>query len=193
MKLIKISLASILASTALFAGTYNVDKSHSSVEFKVKHMMVSNVKGTFDDFKGSFEYDEKTNTLKSLNGLVQVASVNTANEKRDKHLRESDFFAAEQYPNIIFDLDEVKDDKAYGKLTMRGVTKDVVLDIDTAGQTIKDPWGNTRTGFTLEGKINRFDYGIKYNSLLEAGGVAVGDMVKLTVEIPRYIKKELKE
>ncbi len=189
MKLIKISLASILASTALFAGTYNVDKSHSSVEFKVKHMMVSNVKGTFDDFKGSFEYDEKTNTLKSLNGLVQVASVNTANEKRDKHLRESDFFAAEQYPNIIFDLDEVKDDKAYGKLTMRGVTKDVVLDIDTAGQTIKDPWGNTRTGFTLEGKINRFDYGIKYNSLLEAGGVAVGDMVKLTVEIQGILKK----
>ena len=82
MKLIKISLASILASTALFAGTYNVDKSHSSVGFKVKHMMVSNVNGTFDEFKGSFEYDEKTNTLKSLNGVVEVASINTANEKK---------------------------------------------------------------------------------------------------------------
>jgi polyisoprenoid-binding protein YceI len=189
MKLIKISLASILASTALFAGTYNVDKSHSSVGFKVKHMMVSNVNGTFDEFKGSFEYDEKTHTLKSLNGTVEVASVNTANAKRDNHLKQSDFFAADKYPTITFDLDEVKGDKAYGKLTMRGVTKDVVLDIETAGATIKDPWGNTRTGFTLSGKVDRMDYGIKYNSILEAGGVAVGQEVKLTVEVEGILAK----
>jgi polyisoprenoid-binding protein YceI len=189
MKLIKLSMASLLASTALFAGTFNVDKSHSSVEFKVKHMMVSNVKGSFNNFQGSFDFDEKANKLTSLNGVVQVKSIDTANEKRDKHLKESDFFAADTYPTIIFNLDEVKGDKAYGKLTMRGVTKEVTFDIDTAGTTIKDPWGNTRTGFTLEGKLNRFDYGIKYNTLLEAGGVAVGKDIKIVVEVEGILAK----
>lgn len=187
-KLVKLGLASVLTASTLFGGTYNVDKSHSNVGFKVKHMMISNVTGKFDNFNGSFEYDEKTNTLKSLNGVVEVKSVNTANEKRDKHLKESDFFAAEKYPQITFDLNKVEDDKAYGKLTMRGVTKDVILDVETNG-TIKDPWGNTRAGLVLEGKINRMDYGIKYNSVLEAGGVAVGEKVKLIVELEGILKK----
>ena len=183
MKLLKLSLASILASGALYAATFNVDKSHSNVGFKVKHMMISTVSGEFNDFKGSFEYDEETNTLESLNGVVEVKSIDTANTKRDNHLKQSDFFAADKYPQITFDLDKIDGDKAYGKLTMRGVTKDVVLDVETAGATIKDPWGNTRTGLTLTGEIDRFDYGIKYNSVLEAGGVAVGKDVKLVVEL----------
>lgn len=183
MKLIKLGVASILAAGALYAGTYNVDKSHSNVGFKVKHMMVSNVTGKFNDFKGSFEYDEKTNTLKSLTGTVEVASIDTDNAKRDGHLKASDFFAADKYPQITFNLDRVEGDKAYGKLTMRGVTKDVVLDVESAGSTIVDPWGNTRTGLTLTGTVNRMDYGIKYNSVLEAGGVAVGEDVKLVVEL----------
>ncbi|NVJ54488.1 MAG: polyisoprenoid-binding protein [Campylobacteraceae bacterium] len=187
-KLVKLGLASVLTASALFGGTYNVDKSHSTVGFKVKHMMISSVRGTFDNFSGSFEYDEKTKTLKSLNGTVDVKSVNTANEKRDKHLKESDFFAADKYPQIVFKLDKVEDDKAYGKLTMRGVTKDVVLDVEVNG-TIKDPWGNVRTGLVLEGKINRMDYGIKYNSVLEAGGVAVGEKVKLIVELEGILEK----
>ena len=189
MKLVKLGLLSILASSALFAGTYKVDASHSSVGFKVKHMMVSNVNGTFDKFNGTFEYDEKTNTLNSLVGTIEVSSINTANEKRDNHLRQSDFFSASEYPEINFVLNKVNGDKAYGKLTMRGVTKDVVLDLQTAGTTIKDPWGNTRTGLTLSGKINRFDYGIKYNSVLEAGGVAVGEEVKLNIELEGILAK----
>ena len=187
-KLVKLGLASILSAGALYAGTYNVDTSHSNVGFKVKHMMISNVTGKFDTFNGSFDYDEKTNSLKSLNGVVEVKSINTANEKRDNHLRASDFFAADKYPQIIFNLNKVEDDKAYGKLTMRGVTKDVVLDVETNG-TIKDPWGNTRAGLVLEGKVNRMDYGIKYNSVLEAGGVAVGEKVKLIVELEGILKK----
>ena len=188
MKLVKLGLASILASGTLFAGTYNLDTSHSSVGFKVKHMMISNVVGKFDTFNGSFEYDEKTNTLKSLSGVVEVSSINTENAKRDKHLKASDFFAASKYPQITFTLSKVKDDKAYGVLTMRGVSKDVVLDLENNG-SIKDPWGNTRVGLELTGKINRFDYGIKYNTILEAGGVAVGETVKLDIQIEGILAK----
>ncbi|PPK58988.1 polyisoprenoid-binding protein YceI [Malaciobacter marinus] len=187
-KLVKLGLASVLSAGALFAGTYNVDASHSNVGFKVKHMMISNVAGKFENFAGSFEYDEKTKTLKSLNGVVKVTSINTSNVKRDNHLKESDFFAANKYPEIKFNLNKVEDDKAYGKLTMRGVTKDVILDVEVNG-TIKDPWGNTRTGLVLEGKINRMDYGIKYNSILETGGVAVGEKVRLTVELEGILAK----
>lgn len=189
MKLVKLGLISLLASGALYAGTYNVDKSHSNVGFKVKHMMISNVTGKFNDFKGSFVYDEKTNTLKSLNGVIEVKSVDTDNEKRDGHLKASDFFAADKYPEITFDLNKVDGDKAYGKLTLRGITKDVALDLETSGGTIKDPWGNTRTGLILTGTINRMDYGVKYNSVLEAGGVAVGEKVKLIVELEGILAK----
>ncbi|APW64467.1 hypothetical protein LPB137_00760 [Poseidonibacter parvus] len=183
MKLVKLGLASILTASALFGATFNVDKTHSSVGFKVKHMMISNVTGQFDNFKGSFEYDETKNVLESLKGTVEVASINTANAKRDNHLKESDFFAAEQFPEITFVLNKVDGDKAFGKLTMRGVTKDVELEVETSGRTIKDTRGKIRVGVTLEGEVNRFDYGIKYNSLLEAGGVAIGEKVKLIIEL----------
>lgn len=188
MKLIKLTLASLLAAGTLFAGTYKVDTSHSYVGFKVKHMMISNVKGKFNTFNGSFEYDENTKTLKSLTGTVDVVSINTENKKRDDHLRSSDFFAADKFPTITFKLDKVDGDTAYGKLTMRGVTKDVKLELENNGM-VKDPWGNTRVGLTLSGKVNRYDYGIKYNSLLEAGGVTIGENVKLEIEIEGILAK----
>lgn len=182
MKLIKPGLLSIFAGGALFAGTYNVDPDHSHMGFKVKHMMISNVNGKFDTFSGTFEYDETTNTLKSLNGSVTVKSINTENAKRDEHLRTSEFFAAAEYPKMTFVLEKVEGDTAYGKLTMRGVTKDVKLEFENNG-LVKDPWGNTRVGLALSGKINRFDYGMKYNEVLEAGGLAVGETVKINVEL----------
>ncbi|WP_072679411.1 YceI family protein [Arcobacter sp. LA11] len=182
MKLIKLGLASLLASGALFAGTYKVDESHSNVGFKVKHMMISNTTGKFDKFSGSFEYDEKTKVLKSLNGNIQVKSINTENTKRDNHLRDSDFFAANKFPDIKFKLNKIDGDYAYGKLTIKDVTKDVKLDFENYG-SVKDPWGNTRAGFALSGKLNRFDYGIKNNMLLEAGGLVVGEIVKLNIEL----------
>ncbi|MBD3829115.1 MAG: polyisoprenoid-binding protein [Arcobacter sp.] len=188
MKFLKLGLASVIASTALFAGTYNVDASHSNVGFKVKHMMISNVVGKFDTFNGSFEYDEKTKTLKSLVGEIDVNSINTENAKRDAHLKESDFFAAKEFNNIKFVLSKVEDDKAHGKLTLRGVTKDVVLDLENNG-TVKDPWGNTRVGLALSGKINRIDYGLKYNTVLEAGGVAVDEIVKLDIQLEGILAK----
>ncbi len=182
MNLIKLGLASLLAAGSLFASTYNVDKSHSSVNFKIKHMMVSNTKGTFDQFKGSFDYDEKTKTLKDLDGVIEVASINTANTKRDNHLRANDMFDAKKYPLITFKLTKLDGDEAYGDLTMKGVTKNIKLDFENGG-TIKDPWGNERAGFALSGKIKRADFGLTYNSVLEAGGLAIGEIVKLDIEI----------
>lgn len=182
MKLIKLGLTSILAGGALFAGTYNVDPDHSHIGFKVRHMMITNVNGKFDKFNGTFEYDEATKTLKSLNGTVEVKSINTENAKRDEHLRTSDFFAAAEYPKMTFVLKKVEGDTAFGKLTMRGVSKEVKFELENNG-LVKDPWGNTRVGLALSGKINRFDYGIKYNEILEAGGVAVGETVKINVEL----------
>jgi len=188
MKFLKLGLASVIASTALFAGTYNVDASHSNVGFKVKHMMISNVVGKFDTFNGSFEYDEKTKTLKSLVGEIDVNSINTENEKRDAHLKSAEFFSANEFNNIKFVLSKIDGDKAYGKLTMRGVTKDVTLDLENNG-TIKDPYGNTRVGLALSGKINRMDYGLKYNAVLEAGGVAVDEIVKLDIQLEGILAK----
>ena len=182
MHLKKLVITSSLLVSTLFAGTYNVDKSHSNVGFEVKHMMISNLKGKFDNFNGTFEYDEKTNTIKSLVGTIEVSSINTDEKERDEHLKGADFFDVAKYENITFKLEKIKENKALGKLTIHGITKDVTLDFENSG-TIKDPWGNTRVGLALSGKINRFDYGLKYNTILEAGGVAVGEMVKLNIEI----------
>lgn len=182
MNIKKLALASTLLVSSLFAGTYNVDKSHSNVGFKVKHMMISNVKGNFNEFKGSFEYDEKTKTLTSLNGEIQAASINTEDKKRDDHLRAPDLFDAKKFPLITFKLTKIDGDDAYGDITMKGVTKNIKLDFDNGG-TIKDPWGNERAGFALSGKLNRKDFGISWNKVLEAGGVAVGETIKLDIEL----------
>lgn len=188
MKMIRIGLASLIASVALFAGNYNVDVEHTSVGFKVKHLMISNVKGTFDAFSGSFVYDEKTKELKSLNGIIDAASINTAIEKRDAHLKSKDFFDVGRYPNITFVLTKVKGEDAYGKLTMHGITREIKLELENNGM-IKDPWGNMRVGLALSGKISRKDFGLTYNSILEAGGVAIGDEVKLDISIEGVLQK----
>lgn len=182
MNIKKLTIASALFVSTLFAGNYNIDVSHSSVAFKVKHLMISNVKGNFNDFKGSFEYDEKAQKLVSLNGEIKVASINTENAKRDKHLRAPDIFNAEAFPLITFKLTKIDDDEVYGDFTMKGVTKNIKLDFDNGGAII-DHRGNQKAGFALSGKLSRSDYGITWNKALEAGGVVVGDKIKLEIEI----------
>ncbi|NCO00420.1 MAG: YceI family protein [Epsilonproteobacteria bacterium] len=189
MKIRTIVFASMLSVGTLFAGTYNVDVSHSSVGFKVKHMMVSNVKGQFDTFSGSFEYDEKSQTLKALNGTVDANSINTQNAKRDGHLKSADFFDVAKYPSITLKLIKVKGDTATTELTLHGVTKNVEMEVELSGQTIQDPWGNTRTGLSLSGKINRKDFGLNWNKLIEAGGAMVGDEVKISIELEGILAK----
>jgi polyisoprenoid-binding protein YceI len=181
MKVSKVLLAGSILASSLFAGNYTIDNSHSSVAFKVKHMMISNVKGTFDKFSGNFEYDEKTKTLKSLNGTIKVDSINTNHAKRDGHLRAGDIFNAKKYPDIKFELTKLDGDTAYGKLTMKGVTKDVKLDYENGG--VAKGHSGPIAAFSLSGKIKRSEYGINYNSVLEAGGVAISDTVKLEIDI----------
>ena len=164
----------------LFAGTYNLDKSHSHVSFKVKHMMISTVEGQFDKFNGNFVYDEKTKTLISINGTVDANSIDTKVAKRDTDLRSANFFDVTKYPILTFTSTQIKGDKVYGKLTMHGVTKEVIFNLDIAG-TITDPWGNIRTGLSLSGSVDRRDYGLKWNKIIEAGGVLVGDKVKIDI------------
>lgn len=183
MKLTTVVFASMLSVGTLFAGTYNVDKDHSNVAFKVKHMMITNVTGQFDKFSGTFDYDDKTKTLKSLNGEVDVTSINTDNVKRDDHLRSADFFDVTKYPSMHLTLEKVDGDTATMKLTMHGVTKEVKMELETSGVVVKDPWGNSRTGLSLSGKINRKDFGLSWNDLMEAGGAMVGDKIKISIDI----------
>jgi len=172
----------LVAGSTLFAGTYTVDASHSKVGFKIKHLSISNVYGTFDKFDANIEYDEKTKQLKVLKSKVDVNSVNTQNEKRDAHLLESDYFDAKKYPNMSFELVEIKDDVLVANLTIKGITKKVKFDYENNG-IVKDPWGNTKLGFSLEAKINRVDYGLKANKLLDSGGLLLGEKVKISVDI----------
>ncbi len=182
MKFTKLLVIGSLFVSSLFAASYNVDRAHSNIGFKVKHMMISNVKGSFSDFEGTFEYDEKTNKLTALNGEIQVESIDTANAKRDAHLKEEEIFDADEYSTITFKMTKADGDNIYGDFTLKGVTKNIKLQFESGG-TIIDPSGKQRAGFSLEGKIKRADYGLTYNSILEAGGFAIGEDVKLEVEI----------
>jgi len=189
MKFSTLVVALTLSMGSLFGGTYNVDKDHSNVAFKVKHMMISNVKGQFDKFSGSFEYDEKTNKLITLDGIVDVNSINTDNAKRDGHLKSADFFDVAKYPQMKLSLVKVVGDTAYTNLTIHGITKELTMELETSGMIIKDPWGNSRTGLSLSGSINRMDYGLKWNDVMETGGVVVGDRVKISIELEGILAK----
>lgn len=188
----RISLLTILSTlfltlSLLHADNYMLDKSHSSVTFKVKHMMISNVNGIFKDFDAVIGFDEKSKKLTKLEGTVQVASIDTGIEKRDNHLRSDDFFAADKHPTMTFKMAKVTDDAVTGDLTIRGITKTVSFDLDFGG-VATDPWGNERMGFELSGKINRKEFGLTWNKALETGGVLVGDTVKMTIAV-EAIKK----
>jgi polyisoprenoid-binding protein YceI len=169
------------------AETYSVDTAHSDISFKVRHMGISNVTGKFEKFGGTFTVDPKNVKATTGNLTIDVNSINTSNAKRDAHLKSEDFFDAAKYPEIKFVSKEVKDvnekDSSctlVGDLTIHGVTKDVALKVKGGG-IMKDGWGNERAAFTASGKINRFDYGLKWNKTVEAGGLVVGPEVELNL------------
>ncbi|HLP41617.1 MAG TPA: YceI family protein, partial [Fibrobacteria bacterium] len=190
MNLSRISLASALVVVAAFtartqAAEYKIDPAHSEMVFKVRHMGISTVTGRFDKFDGSFDVDPKNVKATKGNLVIETASINTANGKRDEHLRSSDFFDAAKYPQIKFVSKEVKDVNEkdstatlVGDLTMHGVTKPVSLKIKGGG-IINDGWGNDRAAFTATGKLNRADWGLKWNKALEAGRMVVSENVDL--------------
>lgn len=184
-----IALSSLLSVASLYGANFTVDKAHTDLGFKVRHMMVSNTKGNFDDFSGTFSYDPKTRQLTALEGKVNVASINTDEPKRDDHLRGPDFFNAKEFPTMTMKLIKQTGNKVTVALTIKDVTKNVVLEMDDASDAIADPWGNTRVGFALEGEIDRQEFNITFSKIMETGGLVVGNDVKLMLEIEGIEKK----
>lgn len=191
--------ALLVLLTGLTAGAqtkWNVDFAHSAIKFTATHLVVSEVEGSFKTFAGTMEASKPDFTDAKINFTVDVASISTDNEQRDKHLKSDDFFNAEKFPKMTFKgmvMKKVKDNKyrLIGELTIRDVTKQVAFDV-VYGGTVKDPWGNTHAAFRATTTINRFDYNLKWNTLTEAGGAVVGkDIdVKVTMEfIPEQAKK----
>jgi polyisoprenoid-binding protein YceI len=170
------------------ASTWRIDPEHTSIQFTVRHMMVSNVKGVFHKFNGQFEIDDKEITIARASAVINVASIDTGIEKRDEDLRSPNFFDVAKYPSMTFVSKKIvrtgaNSFKMTGDLTMHGVTREVVLDMEGLDTVVKDPWGNVRRGATLSGMINRKDFGLTYNKLLETGGMVVGDEVKINIEV----------
>lgn len=180
------------APVATTASTWEVDTAHSEVGFKVRHLAVSNVRGNFTKFSGTVKLDEKNIANSSVVVTVDTRSVNTNNQKRDKHLRSSDFFDADRYPEMKFVSTRVRKSgdglEVTGNLTLHGVTKPITLAVEGPTGEVKDPWGKTRRGATARATINRQDFGLRWSKTLETGGLVVGNDVKIELEV-ELIKK----
>ena len=192
MKTIKLTFgALVLMASSLMAQTnWAVDASHSKLGFKVTHMMVSETEGKFKIYEGKVIGKTDADFVDAqVEFSVDVNSVDTDDDKRDGHLKSDDFFNAEKFPKMTFKSTSMKKGKEKGQyiligdLTIRDVTKKVTLTATTNGKTVKDPWGKTRTGFNVKGTINRVEYGLKWNTLLEAGGMAVSEQVTIDSNI----------
>lgn len=186
-------LLSILFAPILFAQnnsketTWVIDKSHSKIGFSVTHLVISEVEGYFKDYSAKIVTKGEDFDNAQIEFTAKTSSIFTDNEKRDQHLRSDDFFNSEKYPELKFvgkSFKKVENNKykLSGDLTIRDVTKPITLDVQFNGK-IKDPWGNIRAGFNITGKLNRFDYGLKWNALTELGGAVVDNIVKLRIHI----------
>ncbi|MCA9680044.1 MAG: YceI family protein [Kofleriaceae bacterium] len=167
--------------------TVSIDTSHSHVGFSVRHLMISKVRGTFGTWEGTIQLDEDDLAKSSVEVTIQVASVDTKEEKRDAHLRSADFFDAEQHPTMTFKSRKVEVEggqvaRVVGDLTIRGTTHEVTLEVEDLGKS-KDPWGNERVGYAAKTRINRTDYGLNWNQALELGGVLVGEKVDIELDL----------
>ena len=172
--------------TATAVRTFQVDKAHSEVDFQVRHL-ITKVRGRFTDYSGAIEFDQGNPAHSKVDFTIQSASIDTAEPKRDAHLRSDDFFAAETFPTLTFTSTKITPRRGdlydvEGDLTIRGITKRVVLPVTHLG-IAKDPWGNEKLGFEAETTIDRKDFGLTWNAALEAGGFVVGDQVKVSLQI----------
>ena len=166
---------------------WQIDNSHSEIQFTVRHMMISKVRGTFTDFSGTVDLDEKNPEGAGVEVTVNLDSINTRDEQRDGHLKSPDFFDVETYPQANFRSTNVERTgettaNVTGDLTMHGVTKPITLEVEYQGMA-KSPWGTYSAGFSATGKLNRKDWGLNWNQALETGGVLVGEEVTLNVEV----------
>lgn len=178
----------VAAPVAAAPAKWNVDTSHSQATFAVKHLVVTTVRGELGKVTGSATLDPADPGKSSVEVEIDVKAINTREEKRDAHLRSADFFDADKFPTIKFKSKKAEKAgegklKVTGDLTMRGVTKEVVLDVEGGTQEIKDPWGMTRMGFTATTKLNRKEFGVSWNKNLDNGGVVVSDEVAVLIEV----------
>lgn len=179
---------STLATPQIATTTWNIDPVHTAAEFKVKHMMVSNVKGHFTGVKGVLTLDETDLTNSRIETSIDAASINTRDPQRDTHLKSADFLEVEKFPTLSFKSTHVSRDGAGelvvdGDLTIHGVTRNVAFAVEGLTPATKDPWGGTRMGLSAVTKISRKDFGLTWNAALETGGILVGDEVTITLEV----------
>lgn len=190
--ILKSVVVMMLLAISLPAATWEIDKSHTEVGFTVKHMVIAKVTGKFTQFDGQVIFDPENLAEAKIKGVVQVASINTENERRDAHLKGADFFDSENHPEIVFESTKiVKNDGGYvtvGKLTIRGVTKEIEIPFQLLGP-INDPWGNTRVGIEGGTTINRQEFGVTWNNMMDNGGLVVSDEVELNVRAELMQKK----
>ena len=177
-----------MSTTSTSSITWNIDPAHSHAEFKVKHMMISNVKGSFSGIAGTLIEDPADPNLNRIDASIDISTVNTGDEQRDEHLKSADFFHHEQHPHMTFKSTKVekKGNEEYavtGELTLHGITKPVTFAVEGPSQPAKDPWGNTRIGLSATTKINRKDFGLTWNAALESGGILVGEDVQISLDV----------
>ncbi|MBL0160799.1 MAG: YceI family protein [Bryobacterales bacterium] len=176
-----------LTAAGLSAEEYKIDGSHSKAQFSVKHLMVSNVRGEFGKMSGTVVFDEKNPGTTKIDATLDATTINTGVAQRDEHLRGADFFDTAKFPTLTFKSKSARktaDGLAVtGDLTMHGVTKEVVLNVEGPSAEVKDPWGNQRRGATATAKIKRSDFGLNWNKAVEAGGVMVGDDIAITIDV----------
>jgi len=176
-----------IPQTTTSTTTWSIDPAHSVAEFKVKHMMIANVKGHFSKVAGVLVHDESDRTKSRVEATIEAASIETRESQRDTHLKSADFLHVEKFPTLSFKSTDIKvaDDgelKVQGDLTIRGVTRKVTFAVEGPTPPTKDPWGNTRIAVSATTKINRKDYGLTWNAALETGGILVGEEVAITLE-----------
>ena len=179
-------------TTSVPSTTWNLDPAHSQAEFKVKHMMISNVKGSFSGLTGTLTENTGDPSLSAIEATIDVNTVDTGDAQRDGHLKSADFFDTESFPTMTFKSVHVekKDEAEFavtGELTLHGVTKQVTFLVEGPSAPGKDPWGNTRIGLSATTKINRKDFGLNWNAALETGGILVGEDVQITIDA-QFIK-----
>jgi len=166
---------------------YQIDPVHTSAHFSVRHLMISNVRGEFTKVSGKILWDAEDPSSLSIEADIDAASINTREPQRDAHLKSPDFLDVEKYPTIHFESTQVHSDKGDlkvgGNLTIHGVTRDVVLELEGPTPETKDPWGNVKVGASATTKINRKDFGLTWNAALETGGVMVGDEIKISIDV----------
>jgi len=173
--------------------TWNIDPVHSTAQFKVKHMMISNVKGEFTKITGKLELDESDITKSRVEAFIDATTINTREPDRDTHLKSAEFLDVEKFPNLSFKSTQISKNSegelsVEGDLTMHGVTRKVVFEVEGPSAATKDPWGNTRIGLSATTRVNRKDFGLNWNSVLEAGGLLVGEEVAISLDV-EFVKE----